>query len=128
MRGNDTSTHPPRPGKPFGFAVGLPMVLILAVSLFQADLRGLGIAAAISPVAVGLAWLGSVLWSGRPIPRWFMMAFGLFVFAVPVVAVVVNGSWAEIVTILAVLVPTALPFWAALRGQPGKPKPPDELA
>ncbi|QEH35115.1 hypothetical protein OJF2_36600 [Aquisphaera giovannonii] len=109
--------------------IGLPMALILAVSLVQADLRGLGIAAAVASVAAGLGWLGSVLWSGRPIPRWFMMGFGLFLFGVPVAAVVARGTWKEVAAILGMLLSTAWPFWSALRAQPpGKPEPFDDLA
>ncbi len=101
-----------------------------AVAAMTGERRALGLLVGVGLTAWMLGWLGMVLWSGRSIPRWFIASFGLVIVAGPVAAVLFSGSWMEALTMVGMVVPSALGFRTILRDYPGKPPRPrtfDEL-
>ena len=111
----------------FFFALGAAATLAPA---FSGDTRAIRILAVSGLSASTLGWLGMVLWSGRRIPKWFIACFALLIFAVPVVAVLISGTWMESLAMLGMVIPSALGFHSVLRNYQGptfKPKTLDEL-
>ncbi len=64
--------------------MGVPTALASVGSLFAGDVRAFGFLAVIVPLVGTLVWLGRVLWSGRPIPRWFLVGLLPVLLAIPI--------------------------------------------
>jgi hypothetical protein len=118
----------------FGLAafLGFPTAAVALVSLFSGNWRAGLLIAIVWPILGVAVWLGRVLWSGRPIPMWFIFAFYGLIFAVPAVGLLSKGSWMGAVGSLALIGPILLMIWTGLRDSREKPSKPkafdDEFA
>lgn len=114
----------------FGFAavIGLPCTLIAGSFLLRGDPGPLGVAAGGLLVAWAVGWLGTVLWSGRMIPRWFVGGFLIGIMAlVPCGAFFGRCTWMEYLGLLAPLIPMAWQVGSILRNYPTTPVKPAPL-
>ena len=83
--------------------------------------------AAVGLTAWMLGWLGTVLWSGRRIPKWFIAGFLLLTLAGPLVLAFLCNTWTESLASVGMVAMNAMGFRTVLRNYPGKPKAIDEL-
>ena len=113
----------------FAFAalIGLPTALASVGSLFSGDMRAFGFMALVVPLVWVLVWLGRVLWSGRPIPRWFIVGWLPGLLAIPAGTLLMKGSWTEALYLLAIPIPMMIQVWSVTRPVTAKPSRPGGL-
>ncbi len=112
--------------RPF-FAIG---TFVAAAKAISGDMRAIGMLVGIGLPTWMLVWLGMVLWSGRAIPKWFIVSFLLMTgFGPPLLAFFWN-TWLESLALVCMVAPSAMSAQPVLRnylGKPPKPKPFDEI-
>ena len=112
----------------FGLAafMGLPTAAAAVVTLFSGDWRALLLMAMVWPIVGVVVWLGRVLWSGRPIPMWFIFAFYGLIFVVPAIGLLWKEAWMAAVGSLALFSPFLLMLWTGMRDSREKPSKPSK--
>ncbi|MDG3004866.1 hypothetical protein [Paludisphaera mucosa] len=112
--------------------MGLPAAAVVLTGLVKGDWSVILVMTIVMPFVWMSAWLGRILWSGRPIPDWFVAATAFVVSLAPFGILLASGHAGFAGLLLVVASPMLLGIWSSWRGRrhdaASKPKPLDDFA
>jgi hypothetical protein len=110
------------------FFLAAVIVLVAAYvsfSIFAGERFAIGILAGAGPVAWMLGWLGMRLWSGRPLPRWFLSAHALGTFGFLAAFGWARGHRLESLVLVGMMISVLFKFRSINQGDSVKPPAPE---